>query len=366
MRDEPIVDPTDNANSSADDRSSSAEQSERPRPSAWLTIDADTQIASLLRECGVCQSGEEIVAIERAGEGNMNLTLRVRTTSQTVIVKQSRPWVEKYPQISAPVERVLQELLFYETAGTDSQLAAHMPKLLGSCSDQYVIVLQCLGQANDGSSLYRQHHADAALNKLLPDLVNWLEQLHRIVIPADRITEFSNRPLRELNHQHIFVIPFSEQPALNLDQVTPGLANLAQPLAHDTRLTSRLKQLGNLYLCDRPNLIHGDFFPGSWLVSNGQVYVIDPEFSHGGMPEFDLGVLVAHGRLISADDSPDVLTRIRSLYRETSRAIDWKLVDQFAAVEVLRRLLGVAQLPLALELRQKAQHVEAAANVLSA
>src|ERR1700712_2101103 len=56
---------------------------------------------------------ERIVAITRAGEGNMNLKLRVTTQSRSVIVKQGRPWVEKYPQIPAPAERTIVEGRFY-------------------------------------------------------------------------------------------------------------------------------------------------------------------------------------------------------------------------------------------------------------
>ena len=41
------------------------------------------------------------------GEGNMNYTLRVRTNGRSIILKQARPWVEKYPVIDAPDERAV-------------------------------------------------------------------------------------------------------------------------------------------------------------------------------------------------------------------------------------------------------------------
>ena len=40
--------------------------------------------------------------------------LRVQTAERSFILKQSRPWVEKYPAIPAPEERVLVEAAFYE------------------------------------------------------------------------------------------------------------------------------------------------------------------------------------------------------------------------------------------------------------
>jgi 5-methylthioribose kinase len=50
----------------------------------------------------------------RAGEGNMNCTLRVQTSERTFILKQARPWVEKYPQIPAPWNRAEAEARFYQ------------------------------------------------------------------------------------------------------------------------------------------------------------------------------------------------------------------------------------------------------------
>ena len=50
-------------------------------------------------------AAESVCGLGRAGEGNMNLTLRVQTEERSFILKQARPWVEKYPDIPAPKER---------------------------------------------------------------------------------------------------------------------------------------------------------------------------------------------------------------------------------------------------------------------
>src|SRR2546421_5684303 len=42
-----------------------------------------------------------------AGEGNMNYTLRIGTSERSFVMKQARPWVEKYPHIAAPWDRAL-------------------------------------------------------------------------------------------------------------------------------------------------------------------------------------------------------------------------------------------------------------------
>ena len=42
---------------------------------------------------------ELINQIEIAGEGNMNVVLRLKTQKRSFILKQSRPYVQKYPSL---------------------------------------------------------------------------------------------------------------------------------------------------------------------------------------------------------------------------------------------------------------------------
>lgn len=46
---------------------------------------------------------EVVEGVEREGEGNMNCVVRVMTSRRSFILKQSRPWVEKYPGFAAPL-----------------------------------------------------------------------------------------------------------------------------------------------------------------------------------------------------------------------------------------------------------------------
>src|SRR3990172_12931089 len=65
------------------------------------------------RDGGWILPGESLVSVTKAGEGNMNLTLRLKTTERSFILKQARPWVEKYPSIEAPAARARVEAGFY-------------------------------------------------------------------------------------------------------------------------------------------------------------------------------------------------------------------------------------------------------------
>ena len=72
---------------------------------------------------------EHILAIEKPGEGNMNVVLRVKTNLRSFIAKQSRPYVQKYQDVAAPVNRIDVEYQFYATA-TNESITKHTPKIL--------------------------------------------------------------------------------------------------------------------------------------------------------------------------------------------------------------------------------------------
>jgi 5-methylthioribose kinase len=292
-------------------------------------------------------AGEEVGSVEKAGEGNMNLVLRVSTGERTFIVKQARPWVEKYPDLSAPAERARTESLFYRTIARDRDVASFMPNLLGADPAACVLVLEDLGRARDFTFLYEAKPLDF---DLLAQLLRYLSGLHGRFPAAGLDEDLSNRSMRELNHRHIFEVPLDAECGLDLDAVTPGLASLAMDLRKDDDYRRRCQRLGRIYLDTGPCLLHGDFFPGSWLRVGGRVRVIDPEFCFVGPPEFDLGILVAH--LIMTPQESGLIDGVWHLYA-SGLPLDRALTEAFAGVEIMRRLIGVAQLPLRAPLAEK-------------
>src|SRR5579863_4195991 len=102
-----------------------------PKPPAGTpSFDDPADLERYLEHRGWLTVGERVQAIARAGEGYMNLTLRVTTTSRSVIVKHGRPWVEKYPSIPAPADRTLIEADWYAIAGRNRTVASRIPRLL--------------------------------------------------------------------------------------------------------------------------------------------------------------------------------------------------------------------------------------------
>lgn len=287
-----------------------------------------------------------------AGEGNMNRTLRLDCTGPaaarpSIILKQAVPFVAKYPDIPAPIERGAAEAAFYRATQHHSSLAARLPALLGVDQPNHLLAFEDLGQALDLSAAYSTPSIANKLPAIMPVLLEWLSQLHAIAPPEKLI----NLCMRELNHTHIFDLPLQPDNGLELGE----LSDIATEFASDQELHAAATELGDVYVGKRshssqPALLHGDFYPGSWLAElNGSdpvIHVIDPEFTFVGPAEFDVGVCLAH--LQFAGMSIAEARSSIAAYRPQPQ-FDMALAEAFAGIEIIRRLLGVAQLPLSPE-----------------
>ncbi len=287
------------------------------------------------------RSGEHILALDKPGEGNMNVVIRVKTDQRSFILKQSRPYVQKYKQIKAPIDRIAVEHQFYRAIRNGS-ISDHIPRILGYDAKQHLLMLEDLGHCEDMTAIYRLREVHVGM---VEKLVSVITLIHRTKAPKNFP---ENLGMRRLNHQHIFVLPFMEDNGFVLDDVQTGLQQLSLKYKSDTSLKSAVRTIGQKYLSPGETLLHGDYYPGSWMTVGNQFYVIDPEFGFVGFAEFDLGVMVAH--LIMATMEVEKLDLVSQLYRG---AIDKKLMSQVAGIEIMRRLIGLAQLPLERTLDEK-------------
>ncbi|GAB2549583.1 phosphotransferase [Spirosoma aerophilum] len=326
-----------------------------------MQLDAQQPFAlqDYLRRRGWLDNQESISSVEKPGEGNMNYVLRVTTPFRSLIVKQSREYVEKYPSIPAPANRAVIEGFFYQEIQLIPMIASMMPLLMGVDRENNILVLEDVGNARDYTFLYQP-------DQRLPDadalaLTDYLSELHYHFTTQIPGPIFANEAMRALNHEHIFNYPFAESNGFDLDAIQPGLTELAVPFRQDITLKKAVRQLGQVYLADsfptqqqpgaHKTLIHGDYYPGSWLQTEDQsLKVIDPEFCFYGPAEFDLGVLIAH--LMLAQQPQATLDSVLSRY-EKPAGFDDTLRQRFTGVEILRRLIGLAQLPLSLSIEQK-------------
>ena len=320
----------------------------------FLEVESPKKLESYLRTLNWIRPDDSIQELEKPGEGNMNCVYRVKTAKGSFIIKQARPWVEKYPHIAAPVNRASVEATFLSLAHENPELKLLSPRLLGFDPESFLMALEDLGTGKDYSFLYR---TGATLDSLeVQQLCAYLGALHSLTAARD-ISFPLNKDMRFLNHEHIFNFPFEEHNGFDLNTIQPGLQEASLPFKRSPNLREQVNALGVIYLSVGNTLLHGDFYPGSWLKVHKGIRVIDPEFSFLGPAEFDLAVFMAH--MMLAQQETESLREIASAYPGFSQ-LNPKLLAGFAGTEILRRLIGIAQLPLEMELSEKKRLMQVA------
>lgn len=316
-------------------------------------------LTAYLQKCGLINSSEKVFAAEKPGEGNMNYTLRLTAGEKSFIIKQARPYVEKYPQIPAPAQRALAEAGFYEEIKKSSTLSKLMPELFVTDAADFILVMEDLGNARDGSFLY--HSPEQLTENDMEDLCIFLTGLHSKFKKENKEELMANRALRSLNHEHIFVYPLQENNGFDLEGIQPGLQELSLKYKQDKALKTLAADLGKKYLADGDTLLHGDYYPGSWLFTEQGIKIIDPEFCFYGRAEFDVAVMKAH--LMMAKQRSQFTDNLFEYYNRPE-GFDDNLFNAFTGMEIIRRIIGLAQLPLALTLQQKEQLLNEAVSLL--
>lgn len=284
---------------------------------------------------------EKILKLSIPGAGNMNVVLRLWTNKRSVILKQSRPFVQKYQDLAAPLDRIDVEYQFYNTINITTTTVG-IPKILHYDATEHLLLLEDLGQCEDLTYIYQTR---LVKEQTVLDLIHFLETVHQVPPPTNFPT---NIELRKLNHQHIFVLPFAEDNGFDLDNIQEGLQDLSMPYKKDAALQQKALALGKEYLSKGSTLLHGDYYPGSWMQTEQQVYVLDPEFSFVGNAAFDLGVMTAH--LIIATLDSRWLDFVATNY---TLKLDKQQLQELTGIEIMRRLIGLAQLPLQHSLAEK-------------
>ena len=308
-----------------------------------------TELEAYLKNQNWLAENETVIKVEKPGEGNMNFTLRVYTSAgKTFIIKQSRAYVEKYPTIAAPAKRAITEGYFYEFTQKNEKLRSFMPDILGIDEVNNIILTQDLGLSNDFTNLYQPGQQITPAEIIA--ISEYLSELHRSFKSEIPNPIFANRAMRALNHEHIFIYPLMEENGFNLDNILSGLQEVAMIYKTNIAFKETVKNLGRTYLADGLYLLHGDYYLGSFLRTNDGVKIIDPEFCFYGYAEFDLGVLIAHLKM--SEQSNEAIELAIANY-EKADDFNEKLFNQFIGAEIMRRIIGLAQLPLTLTLDKR-------------
>ena len=152
--------------------------------SIYIDLQHQEELFDLLYKNSWIPVADKIVSVEKPGDGNMNFVLRIKTNSTSIIIKQSRPWVEKYPQIVAPADRVGVEAKFYSELSIDNFFLPYCPKMLGFDRKNFLIALEDLGEGTDYTFLYQKKSTLEVIE--IEDLTTFISHLHNSSISTPK------------------------------------------------------------------------------------------------------------------------------------------------------------------------------------
>lgn len=310
--------------------------------SPQLRLDEDN-LLEYLKNSGQLEPSEK-ARIEPVGDGNINWVRRVRAGDRSVVVKQARPALERFPEYEASTERLLQEARFYDAVAALDEDGV-CPRVLHLDPRERVLVLEDLG---DCPRLDAALDANADVGAAAETLARFLARVHAGTRDAALAADFANHEMRALHGEHIYALPFGD----NDFPLSPAVRESAEALRGEDALLVRIDSLRRDYLGDGECLIHGDVQPANVLLAASGPKLLDAEIAHFGDPAFDVGqllghLLLPHAAAGSAERAAPLLRRTWRCYRESAggSAPALERVAGHAGVELLRRTLGAARVP---------------------
>jgi 5-methylthioribose kinase len=310
----------------------------------------DSNVAGHLRSLGLLGADQE-AAVEPAGDGNINWVrrLRLRPCGESMVVKQARPALERFPQYQASTERIVFEARYYESvAGQDP--GSICPRVIFFDAEARLLVLEDLGDAE------RLDHALArgeAVGTAAAALGAFLGRVHAAIstnVDETLASRFANDEMRRLHGDHIFRLPFAEGSAQDFG-LTPAVAARAGRAQADRALVAAAAAAYARYLEPHGALVHGDVQAGNVLLAARGPVLLDAEIAHVGDPAFDVGTLLAHLLLpavaegAAARRPAAAADAVWAAYVEAHGVTHPGFRDcaRYAGLEMMRRTIGAAR-----------------------
>lgn len=312
-----------------------------------------------LRRAGLLRATES-ARVEPAGDGNINWVRRVRIEpgGRSLIVKQARRALERFPEYQTSTERIVFEHRYGTTVesigreprATGAANPAHvLPRVLHFDERERVLAMEDVGDVPrldaalaDGTDVSA---AGAALGA-------FLGEVHAATSgDATLAPRFKNDEMRRLHGDHIFVLPLRP----NDFPLPPALRARAEELWKNEALIAAADAAYARYLEPRGALVHADVQAGNVLLGPTGPRLLDAEIAHVGDPAFDLGILLAH--LAAWPIAQGALAAAAPAMRATWNAytVAWSErahtvppvngAIRYAGLELMRRTLGAARIP---------------------
>jgi 5-methylthioribose kinase len=305
----------------------------------------EKQLARYLEQLGILPAGEEVL-VEPAGDGNINWVRRVRfgDPPTSVVVKQARPQLERFPEYQAPTERIVFEARYYERA-RPLEPSPICPRVIRFDAPERVLILEDLGESE---------RLDAALARgadvtpALQALGAFLGAVHEATGSPSLARDFPNDAMRQLHGEHIFALPLRA----NDFPLSAALRSRAEVLGRDRELVAIADACHARYLEPRGALVHADVQGSNVLLLPDGPRLIDAEIAHVGDPAFDVGTLLAHVVLAAvargrADDARSPAAELWQSYCGLrGQPPPLEEAARHAGLEMLRRTIGAARVAI--------------------
>jgi 5-methylthioribose kinase len=234
----------------------------------------------------------EAARVEPAGDGNINWVRRVRLGdgARSVVVKQARPALERFPEYQVTTERIVFEARYYETV-RPLDAAGLGPRVLDFDEPERVLVLEDLGDAPRLDHVLLGGADPAAIAAVGEALGSFLGAVHAATAPQENLAaRFANDDMRRLHGDHIFALPFRA----NDFELPAALRARAEALWRDAATVALADAAHRDYLAPTGVLVHADVQAGNVLLQPDRPRVLDADICHVGDGAFDVGLLLAH------------------------------------------------------------------------
>jgi len=236
--------------------------------------------------------------IDEIGDGNLNFVFLVTSgsdSSKQLIVKQAVPYLRCVGE-SYPLSR---ERMTYEIRSLEcfAELSSHIPKIYHSDEEMSLLIMEYLG---DHIIMRKGMIEEIEYPKFAAHISSFLAQSlfktsSLYLSSNDKRTLISqfigNSELCKLTEDFVFTAPFMED---ETNAELPELSDVAQRIADDVELKTKILHLKYKFMNQSDALLHGDLHTGSIMINQDETYVIDSEFAFVGPMGFDVGALIAN------------------------------------------------------------------------
>ena len=236
--------------------------------------------------------------INEIGDGNLNFVFLVTSSSDSsrqLIIKQAVPYLrcvgESYPLSKERMTYEIRSLEYFAT------LSPHIPKIYHSDEEMSVLIMEYLSShiimrkgMIEGIEYpkFAEHISTFLANTLFKSSSLYLSSADKRTLISQFI---ANSELCKLTEDFVFTAPFMED---ETNAELPELSDIAQRIADDVELKTKILQLKYKFMNQSDALLHGDLHTGSIMINQDETYVIDSEFAFVGPMGFDVGALIAN------------------------------------------------------------------------